>query len=362
MSEVGRHKLEVDTPFLWVDLDVLEANIALMFEYTRKAGVNWRPHFKGNKTPAIAHMLLRAGAIGLTCAKLGEAEVLAAAGVQDMLIANQVVGAQKYTRLANLCRTTDVKVAVDSTATLAGLNAAAEEKGVRIGVVVELNTGMERAGVQPGAPTLELARAVHSYPGLALRGLMTWEGHTIGITPEADKRAAIAHSIGLLRTSVELCRQAGLPVEIVSCGGSGTFAVTAHEEGITEIQAGGVIFNDMTYARVNVPTANALFVHTVVTSRPAPNRIIVDGGFKTMPRWNNAPKPLGIDGVAEIACSAEHGIITLDHDDDAIAVGDRLDFIPGYGDTTVFLHDEIYALRNDVVEAVWPVAARGELR
>ena len=115
MSEVGLHKLEVDTPFLWVDLDILEANIALMVEYTRQAGVNWRPHFKGNKTPAIAHMLLRAGAMGLTCAKVGEAEVLAAAGVQDMLIANQVVGAQKYTRLANLCRTADVKVAVDST-------------------------------------------------------------------------------------------------------------------------------------------------------------------------------------------------------------------------------------------------------
>ena len=362
MSEVGLHKLEVDTPFLWVDLDVLEANIALMVEYTRAAGVNWRPHFKGNKTPAIAHMLLRAGAMGLTCAKVGEAEVLAAAGVQDMLIANQVVGAQKYTRLANLCRTADVKVAVDSTATLAGLNAAAEKKGVRIGVVVELNTGMERAGVQPGVPALELAKAVHGYPGLQLRGIMTWEGHTIGITPEADKRAAIAHSIGQLRDTVDLVRQAGLPVEIVSCGGSGTFAVTAHEAGITEIQAGGVIFNDIFYARVNVPTEFALFVHTVVTSRPAPDRIIVDGGFKTMPRWSNPPKPIGMDGVADVVCSAEHGIITLDHADDTIAVGDRFDFIPGYGDHTVFLHDHIYALRNDVVEAVWEVEARGKLR
>ncbi|MCB9161233.1 MAG: alanine racemase [Caldilineaceae bacterium] len=205
---------------------------------------------------------------------------------------------------------------------------------MRIGVVVELNTGMERAGVQPGAPALELAKAVHSYPGLELRGLMTWEGHTIGITPEADKRAAIAHSIGQLRDTVDLVRQAGLPVEIVSCGGSGTFAITAHEAGITEIQAGGVIFNDIAYARVNVPTKFALFVHTVVTSRPAPDRIIVDGGFKTMPRWSNPPRPIGMDGVADVVCSAEHGIITLDHADDTIAVGDRFDFIPGYGDHT----------------------------
>lgn len=362
MSEVGFHKTEIDTPFLWVDLDVLEANIAQLAAYFRDAGVSWRPHIKGVKTPAIAHMLLRAGAMGVTCAKLGEAEVMAAAGVRDMLIANQVVGERKYVRLANLSRTVDVKVAVDSAATLAGLNAAALAKGVQIGLVIELNTGMERAGVQPGEAVLALAEAIAGYPGLHLRGLMTWEGHTLGIADPEAKRQAIHQAIGLLRDSAELCRQAGFDIDIVSCGGSGTFVFTAHEPGITEIEAGGAIFNDMTYTSWGVPTRQALFVHSVVSSRPAPNRIIVDAGFKTMPGWINQPTPIGIPNVADIVSSAEHGIITLTEDNDSIAVGDRFDFIPGYGDTTVFLHDNLYAIRGSVVEAVWPLLARGKLR
>ena len=362
MSEVDLHKTELDTPYLWVDLDTLEKNIAEIADYLQAAGVNWRPHIKGVKTPAIAHMLLRARAIGLTCAKLGEAEVMAAAGVQDILIANQLVGGSKYTRLAQLVRTVDVKVAVDSTATLEELNRAAIVKGVEIGLVVEINSGMDRSGVLPGAPVLALAQAIGEYPGLRLRGLMTWEGHTLTIEDEAAKRQAIAKSIGLLRESVDLCREAGIPIEIVSCGGSGTYAITALEEGITEIQAGGAIFNDVTYTSMNVSTQQALFVHSVVTSRPAADRIIMDAGFKTLPRWISPAQPIGISGVADVLMSAEHGIFTLEQPDDSIAVGDRFDFVVGYGDTTVFLHDNLYALRDDVVEAVWPISARGKLR
>lgn len=362
MSEIGLHKTELDTPFLWVDLDTLEKNIAEMASYMRAAGVNWRPHFKGIKTPAIAHMLLRAGAIGLTCAKLGEAEVLAASGVQDILIANQLVGGRKYTRLAHLARTTDVKVAVDSTATLNELNQAAASAGVEIGLVIEVNTGMDRSGVLPGAPVLALAQAIGEYSGLRLRGLMTWEGHTLTIADEAAKRRAIAIAIDLLRESVDLCREAGIPIEIVSCGGSGTFAITALEDGITEIQAGGAIFNDVTYTSWHVATQQALFVHSVVISRPAENRVIIDAGFKTLPRWTNPAQPIGISGVVNMVMSAEHGIITLEQPNDVIAVGDRYDFVVGYGDSTVFLHDNLYALRNDVVEAVWPISARGKLR
>ena len=362
MSEVGLHKTELDTPFLWTDLDKLESNIAELANTTRMAGVNWRPHIKGIKTPAIAHMLLRAGAIGLTCAKLGEAEAMAAVGVRDLLIANQVVGATKYTRLAQLSRTVDVKVAVDSSATLDDLNSAATAAGVEIGLVIELNTGMERAGVLPCEPVLALAQAITAYPRLRLRGLMTWEGHTLGIQPLEAKRQAVAAAIAMLRDSAELCRVAGIPIEIVSCGGSGTFAITVHEKGITEIQAGGAVFNDVTYTGWGVPTQQALFVHSVVTSRPAPDRVIIDSGFKTLPRWTNPAEPIGMPAVADVRMSAEHGIITLAQPDDTIHVGDRFDFVVGYGDNTVFLHDNLYALRGDIVEAVWPVSGRGLLR
>jgi len=362
VSEVGYHKLELDTPFLWVDLDILEANIAQLAAFFREAGVNWRPHIKGVKVPAIAHMLLRAGAIGLTCAKLGEAEVMAASGIRDLLIANQIVGPRKYTRLANLSQQVDVKIAVDSEATLADLNAAALDKGVQIGLVIEVDTGMNRAGVQPGDEVLALAKAIARYPGLKLRGLMTWEGHTLGIADPEDKQKAISQAIALLRASAHHCWDAGFEIEIVSCGGSGTFMYTAHEPGITEIEAGGAIFNDMTYTGWKVPTRQALFVHSVVTSRPSPRRIIVDAGFKTLPAWFNEPRAVGIPNVVQVTPNAEHGVITLAEDNDAIAVGDRFDFIPGYGDTTVVLHDQLYALRENVVEAVWPILARGKLR
>ncbi|MCL4861635.1 MAG: alanine racemase [Caldilineaceae bacterium] len=362
MTEIGLRKIDLDTPILWTDLDQLEQNIASMAQHCKEAGIHWRPHTKGIKTPAIVHKLLAAGALGITCAKLGEAEVMAAAGVTDILIANQVVGAQKITRLANLRRHADVKVAVDNADVVAAMGAAARAKGVELGVVVEVNTGMERAGVLPGAPTVALARLAHETPGVRLRGLMTWEGHTLASVDPDEKQRGIHKSIRMLLESVEACRRAGLPVEIVSCGGSGTYMITTTIPGITEIQAGGAIFGDMAYQAWGAPTTPALFVQSMVTSRPTPQRIIIDAGFKTLPRGFATPKPLGLAGVKSIAFSAEHGIITLEEQNDALKVGDRLDIIVGYSDATVCLHEQIYGIRRGCVETVWPVLARGKLQ
>jgi D-serine deaminase-like pyridoxal phosphate-dependent protein len=362
MTEVGINKNDLDTPVLWVDLDVLERNIALMASHCRTAGVQWRPHTKGIKTPAIAHKLLAAGALGVTCAKVGEAEVMAAAGITDILIANQVVGPHKITRLVNLRRHADVKVAVDNPTVAAAIGAAAVAKGVEIGVLIEVNTGMDRAGVSPGAPTVELARQVHQTPGLRLRGVMTWEGHTLASTDAEEKRRGIEQSIGQLLETVTACRDADLPMEIISCGGSGTYQVTANIAGITEIQAGGGIFGDMAYQGWGVSTEPALFVRSMVTSRPTPQRVILDAGFKTMPRGFANPKPLGLPAVQSFVLSAEHGNIALEAPSDQPRVGDCVDIIVGYSDATVVLHDVLYGVRNGVVEAVWPVLGRGKLR
>jgi len=171
VNEIGLNKSELDTPVLWVDLDKLERNIEVLGAYFREAGVSWRPHTKGVKVPAIAHKAMAEGALGVTCAKLGEAEIMAAAGITDILIANQVVGPRKYLRLVNLCRRVDVKIAVDSDATLADLGQAAVEKRVEVGILIELNNGMNRAGVSPGAQAVVLARKVHETPGLRFYGL-----------------------------------------------------------------------------------------------------------------------------------------------------------------------------------------------
>jgi len=359
---IGLPKTELDTPVLWVDLDRLEQNIAALARHFQNAGVHWRPHTKGIKVPAIAHKLLAAGAIGITCAKLGEAEVMVAAGIKDILIANQITGKHKLPRLANLCRQADVKVAVDSARNVAALGAAAVTYGTEIGVLVELNCGMERAGVQPGEAVLTLARLITQTPGLRLRGLMTWEGHALDLIDPTQKRQEIERSIGLITSSAELCRGHGIPVEIVSGGGSGTYTVTPFLPGMTEIQAGGAIFCDVTYQSWGVDLQPALFVQTTVTSRPNPQRIICDAGFKSLPSNDAPPAPLGLaQTVKKVVSSAEHGALELQSPNDTLEVGDLLDFVVGYGDGTVYLHDVMVGVRNGIVECVWPILARGKL-
>jgi D-serine deaminase-like pyridoxal phosphate-dependent protein len=360
---IGLPKTELDTPALWVDLDRLEQNITALARHFQKAGVHWRPHTKGVKVPAIAHKLLAAGAIGITCAKLGEAEVMVAAGIRDILIANQITGRHKLPRLANLCRQADVKVAVDDPRNVTALGAAAVAIDAEIGVLIEINSGMERAGVQPGEPVLVLARLITQTPGVRLRGLMTWEGHTLELNDPTRKRQAIEQSIGLITSSAELCRSQGIPIEIVSGGGSGTYKVTPFLPGMTEIQAGGAIFCDITYQSWGIDLQPALFVQTTVTSRPNPQRIICDAGFKSLPSNESSPAPLGlVQRVLKVVSSAEHGALELESPNETLEVGDLLDFVVGYGDGTVFLHDVMVGVRNDIVECVWPILGRGKLQ
>lgn len=355
MSEVGLGVDDIDTPFLWVDLEAMEDNIRTLAGFFHDAGVAWRPHIKGIRAPDVALRLVDAGAIGVTCATVTEAEHMAAAGIHDLLVAHQLVGAGKYRRIAALSARADVKVAVDSDATLAAFGRAAVAAGVEVGVLIEVDTGMRRAGVPPGEPALTLARQVLGTPGLRLRGVMGWEGHTPDIVDPERKRLEIERSVELLVETAGFLREAGCPVDIVSCGGSGTFTVAARVKGVTEIQAGGAVFTDVTYRKWGAPTRPALFVRSTVTSRPAPERIICDAGFKTMPTWAEDPDCPSLTGVREFGKSAEHGVVRLSIPDRRTKVGDLLDFIPAYGDSTVFLHDRLYAVRDGRVEHVWPL-------
>jgi len=362
VSEVGLDKRELDTPALWVDLDTLAHNIHDLAGTFAEAGVRWRPHVKGIKVPAIAHQALAAGALGVTCAKLGEAEVMVAAGITDILIANQVAGPKKVSRLVHLRQQADVKVAVDDAANVAELGRAAATRGVKLGVVVEVDIGLQRAGVSPGQEVLALSRAVHNTPGLCYEGLMGWEGHARAEADLDKRRPVIEEAIDLLVQSAELVRGDGLPVRIVSAGGTGTYHVTAFQPGVTEIQAGGAIFGDIASRDWGVDTAPCLFVRTMVTSRPAPDRIILDAGFKALPAWHNTPEPVGLPGVQSLRMSAEHGTVTLIRPNTGVQVGDAFDFVVGYGDETVCLHDRLYGIRDGTVEVVWAIEGRGRIR
>ena len=364
-SPVGLPQGDLDTPALVVDLDVLDRNVARMAATFRRAGVGWRPHTKGIKVPALAHRLLAAGAFGVTCAKVSEAEVMVGAGIRDVLIANQVIGVAKTRRLAQLCTQADVAVGADSRVGVAQLARAAAEAGTAPRVVVEVEVGMGRCGVQPGDAVVALAQYVAEAAPLRFAGVMAWEGHTAAMPDQEAKVGAIRTAVGKLVDSAEACRRAGLPVEIVSCGGTGTYQTTAHLAGVTEVQAGGGVFGDVHYRDdYRIDHECALTVLTTVISRPTPYLIVTDAGFKALSATHAVPEPVGLPAGAlgEVRLSAEHGRVRLEEPDETVGVGDKLPFLVGYSDSTVMLHDLLYAAQGGVVRAVWPVAGRGKLQ
>jgi D-serine deaminase-like pyridoxal phosphate-dependent protein len=333
----------------------MEHNIETLAEHFKTADVQWRPHMKGIRIPGIAHQALAAGAIGVTCATLGEAEAMAKAGITDILIANQVVGSRKVTRLVNLSKYADVEIAVDNEENILELSQAACAGEIEISVLLDINVGMDRTGILPGDEVLTLSHLVHQTPGLRFMGLMAWEGHTLDHSDPETRRREITKCMNLLLEIADRCRADGLPVSIVSGGGSGTYRVTSFLKGMTEIQAGGAIFCDVAYQSWDVETTPSLFVQTIVTSRPAPDRITFDAGFKTMPTWEAQPRAIGLEGVKTHVTSAEHGVVGLHEANNAVKVGDLFDFVVGYTDTTLFLHDKLYGMRNGVVEVVWDI-------
>jgi D-serine deaminase-like pyridoxal phosphate-dependent protein len=360
-SLVGTAVESLDTPALIVDLDALDANIAVLSGLLGERGVNWRPHAKAHKSPAVAHRLVAAGAIGITCAKLSEAEVYAASGIRDILIANQVVGPLKARRLAELATEVDVMSAVDSVEGATFLSDAAVAAGSQPRVLIEVDTGMARGGVDPGAAAVDLARAIVRLPNLRFAGLMSWEGHVLTIADGAARGTAIREAIGQLLATAEAIRAEGIPVDIVSCGGTGTVLTAREVEGITEVQAGGGIFGDAFYRNLEVPVEPALFIKVTVTSRPTPDRILFDAGRKTIDPSNLSPEVVDLEHVAGIALSAEHGTIRLDAPNDTVKVGDTLMLRVGYSDQAVHLHEQIFAVRDGKVVAIWPTLARGRL-
>jgi D-serine deaminase-like pyridoxal phosphate-dependent protein len=354
---------DIDTPFLAVDLERLEANIQRMRRIiVAEAGVAWRPHVKALKTPALAHRLLKAGATGITCAKLGEAEVMAAAGLDDILIANQVVGERKLARLALLNRSARVAVCPDSLENAAAVAAAGRAAGVVIPVLIEVDSGMARAGLAPGEPTLALARGVAALEGVGLRGLMAWEGHTPPIAERAAKERAVTEAVARLTDSARLCRERGIAIPVVSCGGTGTYWITARLPGVTEIQAGGGIFGDRRYVtEFGVEHDYALTLWATVTSRPTPTRIVCDAGWKALARYPTLPQPLRLPPHQGLSLSAEHVSFELAAPSAVPRLGERVEFVVGYSDSTVFLHDRLIAVRDGIVEASWELSARGRL-
>jgi D-serine deaminase-like pyridoxal phosphate-dependent protein len=252
-------------------------------------------------------------------------------------------------------------VAVDSLENARQLSNAASQTGVTIRTVVEVNTGMDRCGVQPGESALVLAKQMNELPGLRFFGVMGWEGHTVAIEDPDEKKRRVYQAVESLVETAQMIRSAGLEVPIVSCGGSGSYRITSLIPGVTEIQAGGAVLGDVTYTEWGAQTEPGLFILATVISRPVPERAVVDAGRKAMNGEVSMPKARNFPGFHLKKLNAEHGILMVDDPSARLKVGDKLDFIAGYGDNTVFLHDYLFGVRNDKVEIVWEVQGRGRL-
>jgi D-serine deaminase-like pyridoxal phosphate-dependent protein len=364
LAPLGCTKDELDTPALCVDLDAMEANIQSIVDQCRLHGLAWRPHTKCPKSPAVAHKLIDAGAIGVTCAKLGEAEVMAAAGVKDILIANMIVGPQKIERLVALRRVADPVVCVDHIEQAEAFSRAMSVAGLSLRVVIEVDIGLERVGVAPGEPTLALARQLHQLPGITLAGIMGYEGHLLLIKDPGEKETKIRAALNVLTDTNRLLEDNGLPCPIVSCGGTGSFQYSVVHSGITELQAGGGIFMDAFYRHDCLVSQweYALTILTTIVSRPTPDRAIIDAGRKTVDTNLHVPLVVGRDDIHVESLSAEHGKLRLDPTAQQLKIGDRLELIPGYSDMTCVLHDHFYAFRDGRLEAIWPLEGRGKLQ
>lgn len=353
----------LDTPALLVDLDALEYNLALMADFFAARPANLRPHTKTHKCPEIARRQLAAGTRGVTCAKVGEAEALVDAGIDDILIANEVVGPLKIARLMELARRARLTVAVDDAANVAELGEAASGSGAALRVLVEVNIGMGRCGVAPGEPALALAREVARRRGLEFAGLMGYEGHLVNILDAAERRTKVEAALASLLETKSLLESTGLPVAVVSGGGTGTYDVTGSYPGVTEVQAGSYVFMDTHYGPVRPEFRPSLSLLSTVISRVREDVLIVDAGRKELSSDMGLPAVEGIPGAELVGLSEEHGRITL-ADPGAVHLrpGDKVTIRPSHCCTTINLHDELYAVRGGIVEDVWPIAGRGRGR
>jgi len=359
-SYVGHPLEELDTPALVLDLPAFERNVAAMAAFFAGRPAALRPHSKTHKCPQIALRQLAAGAIGITCAKLSEAEVMAAAGVDDILVANQVTGPIKVERLAELASRCHLMVAVDDAGNVDHLSRACAARGASLRVLVEVDVGMGRCGVAPGGPALELARRVAEAPALELAGLMGYEGHLVTTADPQERAASVRAAFAPLGETVDLLQADGLPVPIVSGGGTGTYDVTGTLPFVTEVQCGSYVFMDLTYGRVRPEFEPSLSVLTTVVSRPAPGRVVVDAGLKAMSSEFGWPAPLDAGGLQVRYLSEEHGVLDLAEGASFEGrPGSRLRFRPSHCCTTVNLHDWLYVVQNGIVVDAWPIAARG---
>jgi 3-hydroxy-D-aspartate aldolase len=367
-ARIGDRMEDIDTPALLVDLDALEANIRKMSAFAAARGVRLRPHAKTHKCSAIARLQIEAGAVGICCQKVGEAEAMANSGIKDILVSNEVVGRRKLDRIAALSKRIRVAVCADNLENVDEINAAAARFDTVLSVLVEVDVGARRCGAQPGEEALSIARRIAAAPNLRFGGVQAYYGPAQHMRSYDERREAIEKAGDALRRTLDLLEAEGLSSDIVGGAGTGTYAFEAASGIWNELQVGSYIFMDRDYA-LNLAAdggpvqefAHSLTIKTTVMSVPAPDRIVTDAGLKAYSKDAGLPALLDLPAGEVLSAADEHTTIRVTRPEDRPALGDALHLIPGHCDPTVNLHDWIVGVRGGRVECLWPVDARGAL-
>lgn len=343
---------DLDTPALIADLDVLERNINGMATRCRNIGIPLRVHAKTHKVPEIAKLQLAAGSQGITCQKLGEAEAMVNAGIDDILIPYNIVGKPKLKRLTTLVKRARITVALDSEETATGISQQANAEGCVVPVVLELDTGGGRCGIGSPHAARCLAQRVVKMPGIDFQGVMTYPSNI--------------RAKQFIGETVDLLTRDGIPVNMISGGGTGAEAASK-ELGCTETRSGSYVYEGMTRignSEMLAPERCVLRVLVTVVSTPTPERIIVDGGQKTFTSY--PPTPYGhiieYPDAKIYGMSVEHGHVDVSQCSHRFRIGERISVIPLHQGMTSNLHDELVAVRGDSIEAIWQIAGRGQVK
>ena len=356
----------VDTPALLLDIDILDRNLKQMADTADQAGVRLRPHAKSHKCPNIALKQMALGAVGVCCQKVSEAEAMVEGGIRNVLVTYEIVGEPKVLRLASLARHAQVSVITDHLDQVMAYSRAASELGVTLSVMVDVYVGGPRTGVEPGGQILDLAQQIAVAPGLKFGGLQAYNGAAQHIRDCTERRTAYAVYADKVNKTKELLEDNGISCETISGAGTGTYMWEAGSGIFTELQPGSYIFMDADYAtnldedgRLWQGFENSLFILTTVMNCRARDYAIVDAGTKAANIDTAMPLVYKHTGIIYEATGDEHGKLELAPEAAPLRLGEKLRLIPGHCDPTVNLYDWIVCIRDDTVEAIWPVSGRG---
>jgi D-serine deaminase-like pyridoxal phosphate-dependent protein len=350
---------EIETPALLVDLSAMESNLLCMANFFANRKCRVRPHFKNHKVLAFAFKQLDSGAVGITCATLREAEILADHGITDILIANEIVGTDKLEKLAGLLRRASVVVAVDNEKVLGEMALVQKQLDAKFEIVIDVNIGLNRCGVPPGEPAVALARSAIS-AGINVRGIMGYDGHFQAQPPGRERDGAVLEASRTLLDSAALIAEAGIPMSIVSTGGTGTYSISGSCEGITDIQAGSYLLMDTRYKDLGAPFHRSLTVLSTVISMRDSQHAVIDCGLKEMSGERGLPALKDQPCAKLTALHAEHALIEIDpHSSSQIGseptVGKKIEVWVQYSDATVNLHSRMYGVRNGQIEEIFRI-------